>query len=118
MMEFSTTRSPKAPGAQGALLATGRFGRVMGSWAHRNITMQAHDEIQITFNLGGGRLHYKIDDALVVVEPSQGVSIPAWVKHSRDGDPSVPTYIIVMAISPAWLHAHRTADCNFTGERV
>jgi AraC-like DNA-binding protein len=116
MMEFNTTRSPKAPGAQGALLATGRFGRVMGSWAHRKITMQAHDEIQITFNLGGGRLHYQIDDAPVVVNPGQGVTIPAWRKHSRDVDPNVPTYLIVMAISPAWLRAHRKTGCHVSGE--
>jgi AraC-like DNA-binding protein/mannose-6-phosphate isomerase-like protein (cupin superfamily) len=105
-----------APGTQGALLATGRFGRVLGYWARRNIGLHAHEEIQMTFNLGAGRLHYKIDDALVVVEPGQGVAIPAWVKHSRDGDPSAPTYVIVTAISPAWLHAHRRA-CNFIGER-
>jgi AraC family transcriptional regulator len=108
---------PTAPAAQGALLATGRFGRVMGYWAQRDIGLHTHDEIQMTFNLGGGRLRYKIDDALVVVEPGQGVTIPAWVKHSRDGDPSAPTYVIVMAISAAWLHAYRRAYCNFSGER-
>ena len=117
MTDFNTTRLLKAPGAPGALLARGRFGRVMGYWARRDIGLHTHDEIQITFNLGGGRLHYRIADALVVVEPGQGVSIPAWVRHSRDGDPIVPTYVIVMAISPGWLHAHRTADHNFTGER-
>src|ERR1700733_109419 len=117
MMELNTRRVHTSPGTQGALLATGRFGRVMGYWARRDIGLHTHDEIQITFNLGGGRLHYKIADALVVVEPGQGVSIPAWVRHSSDGDPIVPTYVIVMAISPAWLHAHRTTDHNFTGER-
>ena len=116
-MELNTRRVPTTPGTQGALLATGRFGRVMGYWARRDIGLHTHDEIQITFNLGGGRLHYRIADALVVVEPGQRVSIPAWVRHSRDGDPIVPTYVIVMAISPAWLHAHRTTDHNFTGER-
>ena len=108
---------PTAPAAQGALLATGRFGRVMGYWAQRDIGLHTHDEIQMTFNLGGGQLRYKIDDALVVVESGQGVTIPAWVKHSRDGDPSAPTYVIVMAISAAWLHAYRRAHCNFSGER-
>jgi AraC-like DNA-binding protein/mannose-6-phosphate isomerase-like protein (cupin superfamily) len=108
---------PTAPATQGALLATGRFGRVMGYWAQRDIGLHTHDEIQMTFNLGGGRLRYKIDDALVVVEPGQGVAIPAWVKHSRDGDPSAPTYVIVMAISAAWLHAYRRAYYNFSGER-
>ena len=115
--ELNTTRVLKAPGGQGALLATGRFGRVMGCWAHRKITLHAHDEIEMTFNLGGGRLRYKIDDALVMVGPGQGVAIPAWVKHARDGDPSAPTYVIVMAISAAWLHAYRRAYCNFSGER-
>jgi AraC family transcriptional regulator len=113
----SLTSVPAAPAAQGALLATGRFGRVMGYWAQRDIGLHTHDEIQMTFNLGGGRLRYKIDDALVVVEPGQGVAIPAWVKHSRDGDPSAPTYVVVMAVSPAWLDAHRRAYCNFSGER-
>jgi AraC family transcriptional regulator len=117
MTEFNTTRLLKAPEAHGALLATGRFGRVMGCWAHRKITLQAHDEIQMTFNLGGGRLHYEIDDAPVVVKPGQGVTIPAWTKHSRDVDPNVPTYLIVMAISPAWLRAHGKAGCHVSGER-
>jgi AraC-like DNA-binding protein/mannose-6-phosphate isomerase-like protein (cupin superfamily) len=117
MMGLNTTRVLAAPGTQGALLATGRFGRVMGYWAHRNIGLHVHDEIQITFNLGSGRLHYRIDDALVVVAPGQGVTIPTWVKHSRDVDPTAPTYLIVMAISPAWLHAHRKAGCNISGER-
>jgi AraC family transcriptional regulator len=116
MMEPNTTRVIKAPGVQGALLATGRFGRVMGCWAHRKITLHAHDEIQITFNLGKGRLHYRVDDALVVVEPGQGVTIPAWVKHSRGGDPRLPTYVIAMAISPTWLQTHRKASCNISGE--
>jgi AraC family transcriptional regulator len=113
----SLASAPTAPAAQGALLATGRFGRVMGYWAQRDIGLHTHDEIQMTFNLGGGRLRYKIDDAFVVVYPGQGVAIPAWVKHSRDGDPSAPTYVIVMAISPAWLHARRKAGCNISGER-
>jgi AraC-like DNA-binding protein len=117
MMELNTTRVLTAPGTQGALLATGRFGRVMGYWARRNIGLHAHEEIQITFNLGGGRLHYRIDDGLVVVKPGQGVVIPFWMKHTRDWDPNVPTYLIVMAISPAWLHAHRKAGCNISGER-
>jgi hypothetical protein len=89
----------------------------MGYWARRNIGLHAHEEIQITFNLGGGRLHYRIDDGLVVVKPGQGVTIPFWMKHTRDWDPNVPTYLIVMAISPAWLHAHRKAGCNISGER-
>jgi AraC-like DNA-binding protein len=109
------TRVHTARGAQGALLATGHFGRVVGCWAHRNIGLHAHDEIQITFNLGGGRLHFTIDDALVVVTPGQGAIIPSWVKHSRDVDPTVPTYLIVMAISPAWLHAHDKAGYNISG---
>jgi AraC-like DNA-binding protein len=117
MMGLNTTRALAAPGTQGALLATGRFGRVMGYWAHRNIGLHTHDEIQITFNLGGGRLHYRIDDALVVVNPGQGATIPAWVKHSRDVDPTAPTYLIVMAISPAWLHADRKASCSIGGGR-
>jgi AraC-like DNA-binding protein len=89
----------------------------MGYWAHRDIGLQVHDDIQITFNLGSGRLHYRIDDALVVVAPGQGVTIPTWAKHSRDWDPNVPTYLIVMAISPAWLQAQRKAGCNISGER-
>ena len=105
-----------APGSQGALLATGRFGRVLGYWARRNIGLHAHEEIQITFNLGAGRLRYTIDEALVLVEPGQGVIIPSWVKHSRDGDASAPTYAIVVAISPAWLHARRKACHNISGE--
>jgi AraC family transcriptional regulator len=105
------------PGTQGALLATGRVGRVLGYWARRNIGLHAHEEIQMTFNLGAGRLHYKIDDALVVVGPGQGVIIPSWIKHSRDGDASAPTYVIVLAISPAWLHARRKAGCNISRER-
>ncbi|MCP2091755.1 UNVERIFIED_ORG: AraC-like DNA-binding protein [Paraburkholderia sediminicola] len=109
------TRVSAAPGAQGALVATGRFGRIMGCWAHRNIGLHAHDEIQITFNLGDGPLHYRIDDALVVVKPGQGATIPSWVKHSRDVDATVPTYLIVMAISPAWLHAHDKAGYNISG---
>jgi AraC family transcriptional regulator len=106
-----------APGTQGALLATGRFGRVLGYWARRNIGLHAHEEIQMTFNLGAGHLHYKIDDALVVVGPGQGVIIPSWVKHSRDGNASAPTYVIVLAISSAWLHGRRKAGCNISGER-
>jgi AraC family transcriptional regulator len=117
VMELNTTRVHTAPGTQGALLATGRFGRVMGHWVHRNIGLHTHDEIQITFNLGGGRLHHRIDDTLVVVKPGQGVTIPAWVQHSRDGDPNAPTYLIVMAICPAWLHAHRKPGCNICDER-
>jgi AraC-like DNA-binding protein len=97
-------------------LTTGRFGRVRGFWAHRKIGLHIHDEIQITFNLGGGQLHYKIGDALVMLKPGQGVTIPSWVKHSRDVDPTAPTYLIVMAISPAWLQAHR-AGYNISGGR-
>ena len=103
------------PETQGALVAKGRFGRVLGFWAHRNIGLHTHDEIQITFNLGGGRLHYRIDDAFVVVAPGQGLTIPSWVKHSREVDPTAPTYLIVMAISPAWLQAHRKAGYNICG---
>jgi AraC-like DNA-binding protein len=117
MMKLNTARMHAASGAQGALLATGRFGRVMGYWAQRDIGLHTHDEIQMTFNLGGGLLNYRIDDAPVVVKPGQGVAIPAWVKHSRYGDPRAPTYVIVMAISPAWLHAHRRAGCNISGDR-
>src|ERR1700683_1450499 len=105
MMELSTTRVPTAPGTRGAL-ATGRFGRVHGFWAHRNIVLHAHDEIQIEFNLGGGQLHYRIGEALVMVKPGQGVTIPSWVKHSFDVDPTAPTYLIVMSISPALLQTH------------
>jgi hypothetical protein len=42
----------------------------MGCWARRDIGLHAHEEIQMTFNLGAGRLRYKIDDALVVVARS------------------------------------------------
>src|ERR1700677_2946763 len=117
MMELNTARVHTTPRTQGALLAAGRFGRVMGYWAQRDIGLHTHDEIQMTFNLGGGPLHYRIDNALVVVKPGEGVTIPAWVKHSRDGDPSATTYEIMMAISPAWLHAHRRAGCNIISER-
>jgi AraC-like DNA-binding protein len=111
----SSTRVSAASGTQGALLATGHFGRVMGCWTHRNIGLHAHDEIQITFNLGAGPLNYRIDDTLVVVNPGQGATIPSWVKHSRDVDPTVPTYLIVIAISPAWLRAHDKAGYNLSG---
>jgi AraC-like DNA-binding protein len=117
MMELDTARVRTAAGTQGALLATGRFGRVMGYWARRDIGLHTHDEIQMTFNLGGGPLHYRIDNTLFVVKPGEGVTIPAWVKHSRNGDPSATTYEIMMAISPAWLHAHRRAGCNIISER-
>jgi AraC-like DNA-binding protein len=96
-------------------LATGRFGRVRGFWAHRKIGPHIHDELQITFNLGGGQLHYKIGDALVMLKPGQGATIPSWVKHSRDVDPTAPTYLIVIAISPVWLQAHREAGGNISG---
>jgi AraC-like DNA-binding protein len=109
------TRVSEPPGAQGALLATGHFGRVMGCWTHRNIGLHAHDEIQITFNLGAGPLQYRIDDTLVVVKPGQGATIPSWVKHSRDVDPTIPTYLIVIAISPAWLRAHDKAGYDVSG---
>jgi AraC family transcriptional regulator len=88
----------------------------MGCWAHSKITLHAHDDIQITFNLGGGRLHYTVDDALVIVEPGQGVTIPAWVKHSRDVDPNAPTYIILMTIFPEWLRAHRPVGSHVSGQ--
>ena len=110
-----STRVSAASGAQGALLATGHFGRVMGCWTQRNIGLHAHDEIQITFNLGAGPLNYRIDDTLVVVKPGQGAIIPSWVKHSRDVDPTLPTYLIVIAISPAWLRAHDKAGYNLSG---
>jgi AraC-like DNA-binding protein len=113
----SLAPAPTVPAAQGALLAKGRFGRVMGYWAQRNIGLHTHDETQITFNLGGGGLHYRIDDDIVVVEPGQGVTIPAWAKHSRNVEPNAPTYLMVMAITPAWLHAHRRAQSNFSVER-
>ena len=113
-MHHRPTKLHTARGARGALLATGHFGRVVGCWAHRNIGLHAHDEIQITFNLGGGPLHYTIDDALVVVMPGQGTIIPSWVKHSRDVDQTVPTYLVVMALSPEWVLAHHKIGYNIS----
>jgi AraC-like DNA-binding protein len=89
--------------AKGALLATGRFGRVMVCWAHRDIGLHAHDETQITFNMGGGALHYRIDDTVNVLRPGEAASIPAWVKHSREVDSDSPAFLVVLALSSSWI---------------
>jgi hypothetical protein len=79
-MAMNIARVLPAPGTQGTLLETSRFDRVMGCWAHRDIGLHAHEEIQMTFNLGAGRLHYKIDDALVVVAHWWPDRAPDWVR--------------------------------------
>jgi AraC family transcriptional regulator len=80
----------------------------MGGWARRSVNPHAHRDIQASFNLGGCPVDYQLDDRVVTLHPGHAVVVPSWNVHARNVKTGNPAFIVVLAISPAWLVAQQS----------
>jgi AraC family transcriptional regulator len=97
------------------LLAAGGFGRIMGGWARRSVAAHAHSELQISFNLEGAAVNYRLEGTSECLQVGQALVIPSWKIHARRVDPACAAFVLVLALCPSWLAQNKPQSRGLQG---